>query len=422
MKKDVTKKTVKYLSELTTGDHVPDVEPPSVSFFIKKINAKYLALIAQAEIKMMNTSSNRHKDKYLKQKERYCQKLEKFKKLVEDIPDGFSLAPVMYTRISGGQNKKIEKEFSTYARPRFMIYLAENHSDDLKNIGLCEYAIGRMKKGLEPADKDWNFYNLTVDHIIERSGSGKLGYQKKYDRKTGQYMRPTYQVNHFANLILMPHDIHSDIKNFINEMQNLPSMNKGSSLWSLSLVPTGDTLGESSVYVAKSKADRKKIIKKNKRSIKTQIGQLIYLSKQLDVEAKLFLEFYGKGLRGEQDIKSKNIKSNSLADSFNGKEQATYIYNRRIKPLINEMTDILNIIDSEIELAKNNGDSINKLSEQLKNTLYALPLRVAETRLQDIAKLKGEPISTKFTNKRFYMLGKYCNIDINQKKNKFKPQ
>ena len=417
MKRDVSKKTVKHLSELTTGFRASDVHPPSVKFFIEKIKLKYLAMISRAELNMEASNSDGRKEKYSQQKENYKTKLKQFKKTISNIPKGFSLSAVMYSRISGEQNRKVEKEFSTYVRPRFMIYLAENHSDDLKKIGICKCGIERMRNGLEPTDKNWNFYNLTVDHIIERSGSGELGRKKEYDKKTGQYMHPTYKVNHFANLILMPHSIHNDVKNFINELQDLPSMNEGDSVWSLSLVPTGRTVGESCVYVPKNDNDKDKFVAKNKRNVKTQIGQIVYLSKQLDVEAKLFLEFYGKGVRGEKDIKYRKKRTGSLADSFNGKEQANYIYNRRIKPLVGELADILDIIDRDIEQMKADGKDIRKISEQLQKTLSSLPVCVAEARVQDVSRFKGEFVSKKFTDKKFYMIDKYCKNTSSNSKN-----
>src|SRR5690606_15340198 len=97
-------------------------------------------------------------------------KLQKFEQALEDIPPQFTLSEVIYTRISKEQNEKTEREYSDYVRPRFLMFLADKFPAELKKLGICDHGIKRMKNGLDPADEDRAVYNMTVDHIIERSG------------------------------------------------------------------------------------------------------------------------------------------------------------------------------------------------------------------------------------------------------------
>ena len=100
---------------------------------------------------------------------------------LNNIPKGFNLASLVYTRLPKGQNKAVYKEFSSTVKPRFMMFLAKYQKDDLKKLGICDYGIKRMSRGLEPSDKNGHLYALSVDHVIERSGSGKMGQEKSID-------------------------------------------------------------------------------------------------------------------------------------------------------------------------------------------------------------------------------------------------
>jgi len=156
------------------------------------------------------------------------------------IPDGLGMAPVLYTRISRDQNKAVYREFCKKVKPKFYKFLAQNHKQDLQKLGICDHGIERMKKGMSPANKHGKSYNVSIDHIIERAGSGKFGLEKAQDPYLSAASSPTYKVNHFNNLILMTQTVHDDVKNAINEKQKLWELSPGKSKWGFMAVPVRD--------------------------------------------------------------------------------------------------------------------------------------------------------------------------------------
>lgn len=169
----------------------------------------------------------------------------------KNIPEGFKLAPVLYNRISTEENRDIQREFSNRVRPQFMRYIATHHADDLKDLGMSEHAIDRMKRGLDPADEQGRLYDVNVDHIVERAGSGKMGLEKAVDPLMPKGSKPTYKVNHFSNLILMTESLHNGVKNAINAPQQLPNLKPGQSKWSIMVIPERDEKNPKFVFVPK---------------------------------------------------------------------------------------------------------------------------------------------------------------------------
>ena len=100
-----------------------------------------------------------------------------------NMPQGFRLTKLVYTRVAKEQNKLVYNEFKNKVRPRFLQYLARNHRDELKKMGICYHGIKRMERGIDPADKEGRLYAVSVDHIIERSGGGKLSHEKSVDKR-----------------------------------------------------------------------------------------------------------------------------------------------------------------------------------------------------------------------------------------------
>jgi len=79
--------------------------------------------------------------------------MEEFEQIIKDVPAGFRIAPVFYSRISRDENAEIHTEYQFISRPRFMRFLGENYADDLRRLGICEHGITRMKNGLDPANE-----------------------------------------------------------------------------------------------------------------------------------------------------------------------------------------------------------------------------------------------------------------------------
>lgn len=163
-----------------------------------------------------------------------------FEKIITTVPEGFCLAPVLYSKIGRKQNNEVEAEFSSRVRPDFLHYLAHNYAEELGVLGICQHGIECMKKGLDPSDENGKLYYINVDHVIERAGGGDLSLQKAVDRLMPAGSTATFMVNHFSNLILLPEQVHNR-KNRLNKLQKIVNIPPGQSKWVLMLVPEAGT-------------------------------------------------------------------------------------------------------------------------------------------------------------------------------------
>jgi len=172
--------------------------------------------------------------------------LRQLQNVLSDIPEGFELATVAYSKIPTEESRGAMDEFSSRVKPQFLRYLAKHYPDELREMGICENGIGRMSNGHSPADKEGRLYSVSVDHIIERAGSGRMGQTKSIDAdldtlpdKAGN--RETLQVNHMRNLILLPNSVHFECKNLLNGLQDMNMLKQGGLFrWSVMLVPKHD--------------------------------------------------------------------------------------------------------------------------------------------------------------------------------------
>lgn len=213
---------------------------------------------------------------------------------LKDIPEGFRLQKLIYTRVSQDQNKEVYKEFRDVVRPRFMRFLAENHAEDLKTLGICDYGIKRMSQGIDPCDKDGRLYDISVDHVIERAGGGRLSYEKAEDADLKKLceddeFQTTYKINHFDNLMLLPNEVHFKRKNAINDIQQLHrGLDENESVWGMMIIPVRSA--NSGEYVYRPLPDRQKDfgVKKRKMTFETHVSHTHYLLQQLDEAMKGF--------------------------------------------------------------------------------------------------------------------------------------
>jgi hypothetical protein len=169
--------------------------------------------------------------------ERAVEDVRKFEELVANVPNGFKLTPLLYSKIRQEENDKVMQEYRARVRRQFLIYLATNHADELSALGICQNGIDRMKKGFDPTDKNDLRYDISTDHIIERGGGGMLSREKAIDPLLPSNMSPTYKVNHISNFILLPEQVH-ELKNALNGFQGVSKTPVGRSAWVLMLVPT----------------------------------------------------------------------------------------------------------------------------------------------------------------------------------------
>ena len=390
MKKNVLTDTVRELSEQAAGTVPHDATPPSREFFLKNIKGRYQALINKTE-KKIKDSPNDDKSEMLQEKlERYRKQIKRFEETMKKVPDQFSISELMYTRITSDQNKIVMNEFSDYVRPRFLMFLAERFPDDLKQLGICEHGIERMRNGLDPEDEDRNAYNMTIDHIIERSGSGTWGYDQELDEGIHNGHRETFIVNHFANLTMLPSTIHSDIKNVINEVQDLPSLHAGEAKWFMSVIPRGNTEAESYMYVPENDEERKKYIRKAKRRLSNEISHLYQFTRSLNAECDVLQEY--ADMAEQTSSKKKGTRAKKVSHAFNKQHDLGRVYYRRVKPLLTEIDEVLTDIEARIDdVRKNDKAKAKEYDQMLAKALRGRGFSILNKKIRDVEELSQKP-------------------------------
>lgn len=161
---------------------------------------------------------------------------QEFETLLAKLPQGFALTPVLYTRIAQAQGAALESEYVFSVRQRFLKFLAQTQKKALRDLGICDHGIARMARGLDPANVRGERYAVSVDHIIERGGSGTMAQARAKDELRDDTLAETFPPNHFANLLLLPQDVH-DYKNRLNGLQDIHKLSAGESCWILMLTP-----------------------------------------------------------------------------------------------------------------------------------------------------------------------------------------
>jgi hypothetical protein len=161
---------------------------------------------------------------------------QQFDQLLNEVPEGFKLAPVYYSKITQEQNGAVHEEYLSNVRSRFLKFIGENHADAARALGVCEHGIERMKMGLDPADKEGRQYEMNIDHIVERAGSGLWAMGKEKDPDQKPEVEDKFRQNHFGNLILIPTKIH-DYKNTLNGLQKIGNLQPGEGKWILMMTP-----------------------------------------------------------------------------------------------------------------------------------------------------------------------------------------
>ena len=164
--------------------------------------------------------------------------IRQFEQILKEVPPGFALTPVVYSRITTAENALIKNEYSYLVRPSFLRFCAEHHADELKNLGICDSGIDRMRNGLDPADEQGELYSVNIDHILERAGSGMYGKTKAPDADNPG-MAEAYKPNHFGNLMLIPEKVH-EFKNALNDLQRASYTSPGNTKWILMMTPLRD--------------------------------------------------------------------------------------------------------------------------------------------------------------------------------------
>ncbi len=231
------------ISAATTPENVG--APPTVQELIDGIRATLTGKIKALSASEKNAEETAPPEKKAQptafhiSREHLVRELEDFENIIADLPVGFRLAPVLYSTIKHRENAGIYSQFSSCVKPQFFRFLAENHAEELKALGICSKGIKRMTQGQKPVDESNRPYDVNVDHIIERFGGGRASLTEEVDPQMPRGSQPTHLTNHFANLMLMPRDVH-ERKNKLNEIQGASKTPFGESKWVLMIVPEVD--------------------------------------------------------------------------------------------------------------------------------------------------------------------------------------
>lgn len=180
-------------------------------------------------------------------RQRTQQRRADFDRILSAIPEGFELAPVFCTHTDPNQRLRLQMEYFTNVRGAFLRFLAENHADELRALGISERGIRRMWDKQDPTDDKGRYYALNIDHVIEQATSGSWAASKRPDPLRHPDVGPKYPVNHFGNLVLLPEYIHA-LKNRLNIIQRTSFIEFDGPKWVLALVPVRD--GTRSALVA----------------------------------------------------------------------------------------------------------------------------------------------------------------------------
>jgi hypothetical protein len=219
------------------GSTNPTPPAPSYDDLVTKIRTRLAKLTVAAEAALDAADPENERDVAGKtanlNQSRENQKT--FEKMLKSVPDGFQLVPTYYSRITKEENEAIKQEYSFKVRPKFIKYLGDNHAAELKALGVPDAGIRRMKDGLDPVDGKGNLFSFSVDHIIERAGSGNMGKTKAVDPDMPG-TEPVFKVNHIGNYILLTEKVH-EFKNILNDLQDASDMPYGKGKWILMMAP-----------------------------------------------------------------------------------------------------------------------------------------------------------------------------------------
>jgi hypothetical protein len=243
MKTPVSKSTITHLTrtEVARGAHP---QPPAVADLLTAARQNLTDTLANIKTELLDNKvlAPESREALSAKQIELEAKLKRFDQLVESPPTGFGFAAVLYDRVETEQAHKVRREFNDRARAGFLKFLAQKHEPALKALGFGEEQVARMKEGYDPITENGELYEISVDHIIEKSGSGKLAFKRIIDPlhlapETQQ--KGTFRSNHYNNLILLPDAIHRT-KNFLNDVQGVNKISHGQKRWVVMLVPVRD--------------------------------------------------------------------------------------------------------------------------------------------------------------------------------------
>lgn len=264
---------------------------PTIEEIIDDVSAKYDKRIARA------VNDQTEQEAIIRQKEAFIEITKSV------LPDGFEIVPVLahpFGEMKDYSNSR--DEYMEEVHEQFISYIANKHEDELKEKGLSKYLIRLMKKGFVLSDALFS----SVDHILERALGGKLTSEKAIDKNNPSSTKPTSLINHFNNMIFLPHKIHK-LKNDLRELQfKVDPVEKPT--YMLMLVPTKKS------YIASPQSDLKKYGERLNTD-QSVIGNLIVFLNSKSSRPSVF--------SAEKRAEAINCITDELKDKFKTADQAT---------------------------------------------------------------------------------------------------
>lgn len=342
----------------------PDVKSLLDQAFTRMDARQKEMMAAIADIKGHDPDAVSARDALTARLAKLVERQEKLAALVENPPAGFDFAAVLYSRVDHDQAHKVRSEFNNRARAGFLKFIAEKHPDQLRAFGMTEEGIDRMRHGYDPITADGRLYYISVDHIIEKSGSGKMAFERVPDplhlEAGSGDVKGSYRANHYNNLILMPDDIHW-AKNLLNDAQGVPQIEIGQHRWVAMLIPKRD--GKTPAYVAiPHESQPQYALRERPFTLETAVGLANYKLKKtshvcdilysdpLFADIAAYMDMLTKRLcargafNGASADQRKQFATKTapiMRASLEADETLARLYDGRVAPLLTELSDSL---------------------------------------------------------------------------------
>ena len=403
MKTPVSKSTITHLTRTEVARGVVSA-PPEVADLLDKARSNLIEARERTNADLAETPQNDQDSiaALLERQKIIEDKMKRFDDLIKNPPQGFGFAAVLYDRVETEQAHKVRREFNDRARAGFLKFLAQKQEPALKALGFGDEQIARMKDGYDPITDNGELYEISVDHIIEKSGSGKLAFKRVTD---ALHLAPetqekgTYRSNHYNNLILLPDAIHKT-KNFLNDVQGVNKIAHGQKRWVVMLVPVRDQQNKG--YVAPP--DQNYPLKVRPFELDRAVGLTNYkLRKVVDVYDLLEQDKFFKDVLNICDYTMARLEARGSFNSAGQKEEfkklepvaraliqaddsLKTLYEGRVAPLLIELADSLEFTYRKLSEPNVNPRYLNEFKEffngqrlqRLLSKINDLPLHEAQ--------------------------------------------
>ncbi len=214
------------------GVDMAKVEIPSVAQAKKALYARLATELKNPKTKAKRRAKIRKQIKALNYIFKHFDKNKKtgeFTGKKGTVVEGARINITAKKKVSKTVNDKTMQEFMHTKKVgyEFIKYVSINHPDELRAIGLCDFAIVRGEKGLTPFNKKGKRYKYKYDHVPPRAEAGAASETKAVDIKAPKYMGETLLVNHFDKIKMVVTDYEEEFKNVFGLIQGSSRLKEG---------------------------------------------------------------------------------------------------------------------------------------------------------------------------------------------------